>query len=129
MEAHIRETASREIIQDNYSFHMRIVSGTGNEKMIKYYQGLFNAHQRYYAIGLSERPSWQTSVNEHRLILEKIRSGDAMEAFTSARQHASTAIDRVLVALEKRARATPEPGSPAANERADDNENRPAIGG
>ena len=49
---------SREIIQDNYSFHMRIVGGLGNEKLVKYYQGLFNSHQRYYAIGLSERPGW-----------------------------------------------------------------------
>lgn len=129
MEAHIRETASREIIQDNYSFHMRIVSGTGNEKMIKYYQGLFNAHQRYYAIGLSERPSWQTSVSEHRLIIEKIRSGDAMEAFTSARQHAATAIDRVLAALEKRSRAKAGQNSPAADLRPAEDENRPAVGG
>jgi DNA-binding GntR family transcriptional regulator len=115
MEAHIRNVESREIIQDNYRFHMRIISGTDNEKMIKYYQGLFNSHQRYYAIGLVERPSWQTSVNEHRVILEKIRLGDAMAAFTSARQHAVTAIDRVLSALEKRGQAA-DKGSPAGNE-------------
>ena len=106
MEAHIREAKSREIIQDNYSFHMRVVSGVGNEKMIKYYQSLFNAHQRYYAIGLSEQPGWQTSVDEHRLILEKIRLRNAMEAFTCARQHASNTIDRVLLALEKREKGT-----------------------
>jgi DNA-binding GntR family transcriptional regulator len=106
MEEHIRAVESREIIQDNYAFHMRIVSGIGNEKMIKYYQGLFNSHQRYYAIGLSEQPGWQTSVNEHRLILEKIRSGDSVGAFTCARQHASNTIDRVLAALEKRKTGT-----------------------
>ncbi len=122
MEAHIREAESREIIQDNYSFHMRIISGIGNEKMIKYYQGLFNSHQRYYAIGLSEQPGWQTSVNEHRLILEKIRSRDAMEAFTCARQHASNTIGRVLAALEKRKKGTE--ASPAANGRPSDDENK-----
>ena len=125
METHIRKAESREIIQDNYSFHMGIISGTENDKMIKYYRGLFNSHQRYYAIGLVERPSWQTSVNEHRLILDKIRSGDAMEAFTCARQHASTAIDRVLAALEKRKKGTA--GSLAVNDRPPDDENKNAI--
>jgi DNA-binding GntR family transcriptional regulator len=124
MEVHIREAESREIIQDNYRFHMRIISGIGNEKMIKYYQGLFNSHQRYYAIGLSERPGWQTSVNEHRLILEKIISRDAMEAFTCARQHASNTIDRVLAALEKRRKGTD--GSPAAHGQPSDDENKTA---
>ncbi|MFH2074611.1 MAG: GntR family transcriptional regulator [Pseudomonadota bacterium] len=128
METHIRKAESREIIQDNYSFHMGIISGIGNEKMIKYYQSLFNSHQRYYAIGLVERPSWQTSVNEHRLILDKIRSGNAMEAFTCARQHAVTAIDRVLAALEKRGQAT-YAGSPAANVPPSDDKNRPAVNG
>jgi DNA-binding GntR family transcriptional regulator len=103
---------------------MRIISGIGNEKMIKYYQGLFNSHQRYYAIGLSERPGWQTSVNEHRLILEKIISRDAMEAFTCARQHASNTIDRVLAALEKRRKGTD--GSPAAHGQPSDDENKTA---
>lgn len=130
MEAHIREGESREIIQDNYGFHMRIVSGTENEKMIRYYQGLFNSHQRYYAIGLVERPSWQTSINEHRAILEKIRSGDAMEAFASARQHAVTAIDRVLSALEKRRRATADAaGAPSDDEPPRDDKNGPAQNG
>lgn len=122
METHIREAESREIIQDNYSFHMKIISGIGNEKMIKYYQGLFNSHQRYYAIGLSEQPGWQTSVNEHRLILEKIRSRDAMEAFTCARQHASNTIGRVLAALEKRKKGMD--GSLAANDRPSDDESK-----
>ena len=99
---------------------MRIVGGIGNEKLIKYYQGLFNSHQRYYAIGLSERPGWQTSVNEHRLILEKITSRDAVGAFTCARQHASNTIDRVLAALEKRGKEAD--GSPAANGRPADEE-------
>lgn len=127
METHIREAESREIIQDNYGFHMRIISGIGNEKMIKYYQGLFNSHQRYYAIGLSEQPGWQTSVNEHRLILEKIRRRDAMGAFTCARQHASNTIDRVLAALEKRRNGTD--GMLAANDRPPDNENKTASSG
>jgi DNA-binding GntR family transcriptional regulator len=102
MEAHIQKEESREIFQDNYSFHFKIVSGVGNEKMMKYYQGLFNAHQRYYAIGLATQPGWKTSIHEHRQILEKIRSRDAAGAFTCARQHASNTIDRVLKALEKR---------------------------
>ncbi|MHB9096934.1 MAG: GntR family transcriptional regulator [Syntrophales bacterium] len=122
METHIREAESREIIQDNYNFHMQIVSGIGNEKLIKYYQGLFNSHQRYYAIGLSERPGWQTSVNEHRLILEKIISRDTVGAFTCARQHASNTIDRVLAALEKRGKEAD--GSPAVNGRPSDEETR-----
>lgn len=124
MEAHIREDRSREIIQDNYNFHMQIVSGIGNEKLIKYYQGLFNSHQRYYAIGLSERPGWQTSVNEHRLILEKITSHDTVGAFTCARQHASNTIERVLAALEKRGKEAD--GSPAVNGRSADEGNRTA---
>ncbi|MHB8909555.1 MAG: GntR family transcriptional regulator [Syntrophales bacterium] len=124
METHIREDESRGIIQDNYNFHMRIISGIGNEKLIKYYQGLFNSHQRYYAIGLSERPGWQTSVNEHRLILEKITSRDSVGAFICARQHASNTIERVLAALEKRGKAAD--GSPAANGRDAEEENRTA---
>jgi DNA-binding GntR family transcriptional regulator len=124
MEAHIREGESREIMQDNYCFHMKIVSGIGNEKLIKYYQGLFNSHQRYYAIGLSEQPGWQTSVNEHRLILKKIRSRDAVGAFTCAQQHASNTVDRVLAALEKRRKRTA--GSLAVNDRSSDDESKTA---
>jgi DNA-binding GntR family transcriptional regulator len=120
MEAHIRKAQSRGIIQDNYRFHMRLVSGIGNEKLIKYYQGLFNSHQRYYAIGLSERPGWQTSVNEHRLILENIISRDNVGAFTCARQHAANTIDRVLAALEKRRQETD--GSNAGSGRPSDDE-------
>lgn len=88
--------------------------------MIKYYQGLFNSHQRYYAIGLSKQPGWQTSINEHRLILEKIRSRDAVGAFTCARQHASNTIGRVLAALGKPGKGTH--GSSAANDRPPDDE-------
>jgi DNA-binding GntR family transcriptional regulator len=106
MEAHVQKEESREIFQDNYTFHFKIVSGVGNEKMMKYYQGLFNAHQRYYAIGLATQPGWRTSIDEHQLILEKIRSRDAAGAFTCARQHASNTIERVLAALEKRKKGT-----------------------
>ncbi len=120
MEAHILAVESREIIQDNYNFHMKIVGGIGNEKLVKYYQGLFNSHQRYYAIGLAEQPGWQTSLNEHRLILEKINSRDAVGAFVCARQHASNTIGRVLAALEKRKKVTD--GSHAANGRSSHNE-------
>ncbi len=120
MEMHIKASESREIIQDNYNFHMKIVGGVGNEKLNKYYQGLFNSHQRYYAIGLAEQPGWQTSLNEHRLILEKINSRDAVGAFACARQHASNTIGRVLAALEKRKKVTD--GSPAANGRSSHNE-------
>jgi DNA-binding GntR family transcriptional regulator len=102
MEAHIEQAESREILQDNFNFHFRIVSGIGNEKLMKYYQGLFNAHQRYYAIGLAIQPGWQTSLGEHRLILEKIKSRDAAGAFVCALQHASNTIGRVLAAMEKR---------------------------
>jgi len=102
MEEHIAAAKSREIFQDNYDFHFGIVNGIGNEKMFKYYQGLFNSHQRYYAIGLATQPGWQTSINEHRLILAKIKSRDAMGAFTCARQHAFNTIGRVLAELEKR---------------------------
>jgi DNA-binding GntR family transcriptional regulator len=102
MAAHMHHEESREIFQDNYRFHLRIVSGVGNEKMMKYYQGLFNAHQRYYAIGLLSQPGWQSSMHEHRQILDKISARDAMGAFSCARLHASSATERVLGALEKR---------------------------
>jgi len=105
-ESHIQKSQWRKIIQDNYSFHCGIVNGVGNEKMLRYYQGLFNSHQRYYAIGLLGQPSSQTSLVEHQLILEKIKSRDAEGAFACAHQHTVSTLARVLEALEKRKKET-----------------------
>ena len=127
MEAHIQKAEAREIVQDNYAFHVRIVSAIGNEKMTKYYEGLFSSHQRYYAIGLVEQRGWQTSLDEHRAILERVRSGDAAGAFTCARQHATNTIDRVLAALERRKKA--KSGDAPVRDRPSDNEKKTASGG
>jgi DNA-binding GntR family transcriptional regulator len=101
-EIHMEQHEFREIFQDNYNFHFKIVGGVENARMTKYYRGLFNSHQRYYAIGLTSPPGWQTSVAEHQLVLEKIKARDETGAFRCAWQHASNTVGRILAALEKR---------------------------
>lgn len=98
----VQARKTEKIREYNFQFHHKILAGIENEKLHRYYHGLFNALKRLYAIGLAARSGFSTSLNEHRQILEKIKGRDPDGAETCARQHAMNTIDRVLEKLKER---------------------------
>lgn len=104
MQNHIDSKEYEGVLEANLIFHLKIVQSLGNEKMYKYYQGVHQNLRRFYRIGLLTRPSWKTSIYEHRLIVDNIKLKNATAAESTARQHAYNTIDRVLAVLEERSK-------------------------
>lgn len=102
MQNHIDCKEFEGVLEANLNFHLKIVQSIGNEKLYKYYQGVHQNLRRFYRIGLLTRPSWKTSIYEHRLIIDNIKLKNAAAAESTARQHAYNTIERVLAVLAER---------------------------
>lgn len=102
MQNQINSKESEGVLEANLKFHLKIVQSIGNEKLYNYYHGVHQNLRRFYRIGLLSRPSWKTSIYEHRLIIDNIKLKNATAAESTARQHAYNTIDRVMAVLSER---------------------------
>lgn len=91
----------------NVVFHERMVEMTGNRKLLEIYRRLLNELALYRRHSLGQPGAMQRSVDEHRDILARIRSGDAEAAGKVMRDHILASSERMLQARESAAIAAP----------------------
>jgi len=71
-----------------------------NERLTRFYESIVLPIRKYQRIGLSAPASWETSFQEHRNIVEAIRSRNIELAEKLTREHTMRATLRVIGRLK-----------------------------
>jgi len=101
MEEKIKENNFKQIQRLNIEFHRRMIRMSKNQKLVHFYESIILPIRRYQRIGLSAPTSWETSLQEHRNIVEAIRSENIELAERLIRGHTMKATARVIKRLEE----------------------------
>lgn len=96
MEEKINENNFKKIQEVNIKFHRKIIQMSKNKKLISFYESIVLPIRRYQRVGLSAPSSWETSLTEHRNIVNAIRSKDTELAEKFTRDHTMRALQRVI---------------------------------
>lgn len=84
----------------NVAFHERMVAMTGNRKLLEIYRRLLNELALYRLQSLGRPGAMRHSVEEHRMILAAIRSGNGDAAGRIMRDHILASRERLQLARE-----------------------------
>lgn len=101
MEEKIKQSNFKAILKLNIEFHRKMIKMSKNEKLIRFYEGIVLPIRRYQRVGLSAPTSWETSLQEHRNIVEAIKSKNVELAERLTRGHTMKATARVIKRLEE----------------------------
>ncbi|MCA0329011.1 MAG: GntR family transcriptional regulator [Actinobacteria bacterium] len=86
--------------QAHHDFHMALLSGCGNERLIALCEDLFEASELYrrWSVAALDRPARaaRTAGSEHRSILDAVLAHDADEAVRLHEQHLQRTVDLAL---------------------------------
>jgi len=96
MEEKIKENNFKEIQRLNIEFHRKMIEISKNQKLIYFYESIVLPIRRYQRVGLSAPSSWETSLTEHRNIVEAIRSRNIELAERLTQEHTMAATLRVI---------------------------------
>jgi len=96
MKEKIEENSFEDIQKLNIEFHQKIIEMSKNQKLIRFYKSIILPIRKYQRLGLSAPSSWQISFQEHKNIVEAIKSKNAELAEKLAREHTMRAIQRVI---------------------------------
>jgi len=102
MEEKIKENNFKQIQRLNIEFHRRMIRMSKNQKLVHFYESIILPIRRYQRIGLSAPASWETSLQEHRNIVEAIRSKNIELAEKLTREHRMRATARVTSRLKEK---------------------------
>ena len=80
----------------NIAFHESMVTFSGNKKLLGMYQKLTRELSLFRRRKLADHSLLATSVNEHREMLQAIRSGNANKAAETLRQHVLMSRERTI---------------------------------
>jgi len=100
MEEKIKQDNFKAILKLNIEFHRKMIKMSKNEKLIRFYESIVLSIRRYQRIGLSAPTSWETSLQEHRNIVEAIRCKNIELAEKLTREHTMRATLRVIGRLK-----------------------------
>lgn len=100
IEEKIKQNNFKAILKLNIEFHQKMIKMSKNEKLIRFYQSIVLPIRKYQRIGLSAPASWETSFQEHKDIVEGIRSRNIELAERLTREHTMAATLRVLGRLK-----------------------------
>jgi len=100
MEGKIEENNFKQIQRLNIEFHRRMIKMSKNERLTRFYESIVLPIRKYQRIGLSAPASWETSFQEHRNIVEAIRSRNIELAEKLTREHTMRATLRVIGRLK-----------------------------
>ena len=101
MEEKIKENNFKQIQRLNIEFHRKMIKMSKNERLIHFYESIVLPIRKYQRIGLSAPASWETSLQEHRDIVEAIRYRNIELAERLTREHTMRATLRVIDRLRK----------------------------
>ena len=82
-----RDKAVRSFFDANHRFHLRLVSLSGNGRLIETHAQLTERMGRYMARSLSLRGNLERSLQEHREILDALRDRDGLRAAAAVGAH------------------------------------------
>lgn len=100
MEEMIKKNNFKKIQSLNIEFHRKIIEMSKNRKLIYFYESIIMPIRKYQRLGLSAPSSWKTSFQEHRNIIEAIRSRNIELAEKLTREHTMRATLRVIGRLK-----------------------------
>ena len=100
MKEMIKKNNFKRIQSLNIEFHRKMIKMSKNEKLIRFYESIVLPIRRYQRVGLSAPASWETSLQEHRDIVEAIRSRNIELAERLTREHTMAATLRVIGRLK-----------------------------
>lgn len=101
MEEKIKQNNFKAILKLNIEFHRKMIKVSKNEKLIRFYESIVLPIRRYQRVGLSAPTSWGTSLQEHRNIVEAIKSKNIELAERLSREYTMKATARVIKRLEE----------------------------
>jgi len=102
MEGKIEENNFKQIQRLNIEFHRRMIKMSKNERLTRFYESIVLPIRRYQRIGLSAPTSWETSLQEHKNIVEAIKSKNVELAERLSRGHTMKATARVIKRLSQK---------------------------
>ncbi len=100
MEEKIKQNNFKAILKLNIEFHRKMIKMSKNKKLIRFYESIVLSIRRYQRVGLSAPTSWEISLQEHKNIVEAIRSENIELAEKLCREHIMRATVRVISRLE-----------------------------
>ncbi len=101
MEEKIKRNNFKAILKLNIEFHQKMIRMSKNQKLVHFYGSIVLPIRRYQRVGLSAPTSWETSLQEHRSIIEAIKSKNVELAERLSRGHTIKATTRVIRRLEE----------------------------
>ncbi|ABE30923.1 bacterial regulatory s, gntR family protein [Paraburkholderia xenovorans LB400] len=84
----------------NLEFHDYIVRSTGNSRLIKLYRGFVKEFHLFRVHGMVQRGALLQSNDEHREIVNALKSRNASLSYETSFSHVSKGKERMLVALD-----------------------------
>ena len=102
MQEKIKQDNFKAILKLNIEFHRRMIKMSKNERLIRFYESIVLPIRKYQRIGLSAPASWDTSLQEHRNIVEAIKSKNIELAERLTREHRMRATARVTSRLKEK---------------------------
>jgi DNA-binding GntR family transcriptional regulator len=84
------------VLETNFLLHRLIVNKMENRRLSKLYESLSGYIRRFGSIGLAEKSSWPSTMEEHSRIVRLISDGKSYEAEQESRRHAKNAMERVI---------------------------------
>jgi DNA-binding GntR family transcriptional regulator len=91
----------------NLEFHDFIVRSTGNSRLTRTYRGLVKEFHLFRSHGLVQRDALLASNQEHRAIVDALKTRDANRSYQVAFQHVANGKQRTLKALDDLAGQSP----------------------
>ena len=89
----------------NLEFHDYIVRSTGNSRLTKLYRGFVKEFHLFRVHGLVQRGALLRSNEEHREIVNALKSGNTNLSYDTSFSHVSKGKERMLTALDGMAKA------------------------
>jgi DNA-binding GntR family transcriptional regulator len=90
----------------NLEFHDYIVRSTGNSRLIKLYRGCVKEFHLFRVHGLVQRGALLQSNEEHREIVDALKSGHGSLGYDTSFSHVSKGKERMLMALDGMSKAS-----------------------
>jgi DNA-binding GntR family transcriptional regulator len=100
----------------NLEFHDYIVRSTGNSRLIKLYRGFVKEFHLFRVHGMVQRGALLQSNEEHREIVNALKSRNASLSYEMSFSHVSKGKERMLVALDGMVKSGEEAAAPPATD-------------
>lgn len=104
MEKAIKNNDHNLYVKENHAFHNNIMEGAMNTKLSSMHHLLLNQipHRQFVYMTIEAPKRIEKSLEEHRLILEKIKLGDVIEAEHAMRNHVKASEEKLIERIKER---------------------------